>query len=124
MIFNKNENIKIYNLPSIKYFYKSEYNINDKIYDLYENKRVQDLLENIGYDINKIKTPSNLLGIENNDTVFYNEIELYDNIKNEHNKIIFMYFYTSQYDKYKSSIFYNNIKLKNMTKKRNNKSIL
>ena len=48
MIFNKNENIKIYNLPSIKYFYKSEYNINDKIYDLYENKRVQDLLENIG----------------------------------------------------------------------------
>ena len=110
MIFNINKNSDVlYYLPSIKYFYQSEYNINNKYYDLKNNNMVKDLLKNIGYDIDKIETPFGLLNIKNEETVFYKEIEIYDSVKNENNTIIFMYFYTSKYDNYKSSIFYNNV---------------
>jgi hypothetical protein len=108
MVFNINNTTIEYKLPSIKYFLDMDYKTNNASYELIKNKKVRKLLEDIGFNLNELDTPYELLYIKNDETIFYQEIEMYNLITSQKNDFIFMYFYTKTYNEYKKSVYYNN----------------
>ena len=108
MLFNnKKQNIE-YNLPSINYYNKSNYIINDKKW--LNDRYITKLLNDMGYD--NIITPFDFYGYQTEETLFYQLLEI--NNVNTNNKIIaiFIFFYTentTEYTNIQNSLFLNEI---------------
>ena len=89
MLFNNKNDGIIYNLPSINFYNNFEYNVLNKKWfsDNYINK----LLNDLGFY--NFTTPSDFYGVENEETLFYQLLEITDINTNEKTTAVFIFFF-------------------------------
>lgn len=92
MLFNVLKNGIDYNLPSINYYNDFSYVVKKKLWNI--NSLIKKLLKDLGYE--NIITPHDFFNEKNEDTLFYQELQIND--INQKNKLdcIFIFFYSDE----------------------------